>query len=54
MLKTELMAKTDLVVEEIKVALETIYNALNQGQQKKVIKDEAVKKLFDRYGVDYS
>jgi hypothetical protein len=25
----------------------------NQGQQKKIVKDEGVKALFDRYGVIY-
>lgn len=39
--------------QETKNALQTVYNALNQGQQKKIIKDEAVKELFDRYGVEY-
>ena len=36
---------------EIKTALLTVYNALNKGQQKKILKDEKVKKLFQRYGV---
>lgn len=43
----------DVVYEETKVALQTVYNSLNQGQQKKVVKDEVVKELFDRYGVEY-
>lgn len=30
-----------------------MYDALNQGQQQQTIKDEAVKALFDRYGVNY-
>ena len=30
-----------------------VYDALNQGQQKKLVKDEAVKALFDLYGVEY-
>ena len=38
---------------EIKSAILTMYNALNQGQQKKILKDEKVKALFDRYGVEY-
>ncbi len=42
------------VYEETKVALQTVYNALNQGQQKKILKEEAVKELFDRYGVEYT
>lgn len=36
---------------EIKTALLTMYNALNKGQQKKILKVEKVKKLFQRYGV---
>ena len=37
---------------EIKTALQTMYNALNQGQKKKILKDEKVKTLFERYGVE--
>ena len=37
---------------EIKIALQTMYNALNQGQRKKILKDEKVKTLFERYGVE--
>lgn len=39
--------------DETRVALQTVYDALNQGQQKKIVKDESVKELFDRYGVNY-
>ena len=39
---------------ETKSALQTMYDALNQGQQKKIVKDEKVKALFDKYGVEYS
>lgn len=38
---------------ETKDALQTVYDALNQGQQKQILKDAAVKNLFDRYGVAY-
>lgn len=38
--------------EETKQALQTVYDALNQGQQKKILKDEKVKALFDLYGVE--
>lgn len=38
---------------ETRAALQTVYDSLNQGQQKKIVKDESVKKLFDRYGVIY-
>lgn len=52
MTKNELKRKTDKAVTETKEALQTVYNALNQGQQKQIVKDEAVKALFDRYGVE--
>jgi hypothetical protein len=38
---------------ETKDALQTLYDSLNQGQQKKVVKNPEVKALFDRYGVEY-
>ncbi|MGN0982796.1 MAG: hypothetical protein ACI4O0_07895 [Candidatus Limivicinus sp.] len=37
--------------QEIRSALLTVYNELNQGQQQKLLKNEQVKALFDRYGV---
>lgn len=40
--------------EETRTALQTVYDALNQGQKKKIVKDEKVKALFDLYGVEYS
>lgn len=43
-----------VVFDETKVALQTVYDALNQGQQKKLLKNEGVKELFDRYGVEYT
>jgi hypothetical protein len=39
--------------EETKFALEIVYNLLNHGQQKQLLKNEAVVELFDRYGVEY-
>ena len=53
MTKKELFNKTDAVIKDTKAALQTMYDALNQGQQKKIVKNEAVKALFDRYGVEY-
>ncbi len=54
MTKNQLEIKTNAVLNETKTALQTMYDALNQGQQKKIVKNEAVKALFDRYGVVYS
>ena len=42
-----------VVYEETKTALQTVYNSLNQGQQKKLLKDADVKALFDKCGVAY-
>lgn len=39
---------------ETKEALQTVYDALNQGQQKKIVKNEKVKALFELYGVKYT
>ena len=38
---------------EIKTALQTMYDALNQEQKKKIVKNKEVKALFDRYSVTY-
>ena len=53
MTKEELFNKVNEVKNETKTALQTIYDLLNQGQQKKILKNEEVKKLFDRYNVNY-
>ena len=44
--------KTAAVKSETKDALQTMFNALNHGQQKKIVANAAVKALFDRYGVE--
>lgn len=54
MTKKELTEAVNKAKAETKEALQTMYNALNQGQQKKIVKNEAVKKLFDLHGVEYS
>jgi Fe2+ or Zn2+ uptake regulation protein len=54
MTKKELTAAVEQAKAETKAALQTVYDSLNQGQQKKIVKNEAVKALFDLYGVEYS
>lgn len=54
MTREELTAAVNAAKAETKNALQTVYDALNQGQQKKLLKDEKVKALFDMYGVEYS
>lgn len=41
------------VAADTKTALQTVYDALNHGQQQKILKNTKVKELFDRYGVQY-
>lgn len=52
MMKTELTAAVDACKAETKAALQTVYDALNNGQKKQILKDEAVAALFERYGVE--
>lgn len=53
MTKTELTAAVEAAKQKTRAALQTVYDALNQGQQNKLLKDETVKALFDLYGVEY-
>lgn len=50
---SELKSKVIAYNKEIKEALETVYEALNEGQKKKLLKTKTVKALFDRYGVQH-
>ena len=53
MKRQDLFDKVTAAKMETKDALQTMYNALNQGQRKKIVKNEKVKALFDRYNVTY-
>lgn len=53
MKKADLTAAVETAKTETKNALQTVYDALNQGQKKKIVKNEDVRKLFDLYGVNY-
>ena len=53
MTREELNTAVNEAKEETRLALQTVYDALNSGQKKKIVKDEAVKNLFDLYGVAY-
>lgn len=44
----------EAVAAETKIALQTIFDELNQGQQKKLLKSPEVRALFDRYAVGQS
>ena len=53
MLKAELNRAVEECRAQTREALQTVYDALNQGQRKQIVKDEAVKALLDLYGVEY-
>ena len=53
MLKTELNQAVEIYRNKTREALQTVYDTLNHGQQKQIVKDEKVKALFDLYGVEY-
>lgn len=53
MTKEELTIAVEAAKTNTRDALQTVYDALNKGQQKQLVKDEAVKALFDLYNVQY-
>ena len=54
MTRTELNEAVGKAKAETRTALQTVYDSLNQGQQKKIVKNELVKKLLDLHNVAYS
>ena len=49
--KGTLKEAVEICKAETKEALQTAYDELNNGQQKKLLKNENIKALFERYGV---
>ena len=39
-------------VAETKAALQAVYNDLNQGQQKKLLRNPVIRSMFARYGME--
>nr|DAG47161.1 MAG TPA: hypothetical protein [Caudoviricetes sp.] len=37
---------------EVKAALQEVYNDLNQGQRKKLLRNPAIRAMFERHGVE--
>lgn len=37
---------------EVKAALQAVYNDLNRGQQKKLLRNPVIRSMFERYGVE--
>ena len=46
--------QANVVKSETQGALQLVYDTLNKGQKQKLVNDEKIKALFDRYGVVYS
>ncbi len=44
----------EAVAAETKAALQTVFDELNQGQQKKLLKSPEVRALFERYAIGQS
>ena len=53
MKKAELKSKVTATKTETKDALQLLFDNINRGQRKQIVKREEIKKLFDRYGVSY-
>lgn len=53
MKKNKLTEAVTIAKTETGAALQTLWDEINQGQQKQLVKIEAVKEVLDRYGVEY-
>lgn len=53
MIRYELMAAVEAAKAETREALQLVYDSLNYGQQKKLLEQDGVKALFDRYKIEY-
>ena len=51
--KSELKSRTDAVINQTHDALQLIWDNTNKGQRNKMLKNEKVKAILDRYGVNY-
>ena len=41
------------VKSDTQAALQTLFDNINKGQQKQLVKKQEIQELFDRYGVEY-
>lgn len=54
MKKSDLTAAVEAYKANTQAALQTVYNALDQDQQKQVVQDESVKTLLDIHNVEHT
>ena len=51
--KKKLRENVDAAKNETRDVIQVIFDSLNHGQQKKILKNDKVKEIFDRFGVEY-
>lgn len=51
--KKNLETAVSVTKNSTKEALQLLYDNINKGQQKQIVKREKIKKLFDTYNVKY-
>lgn len=49
---SELRERVIAYNKEVKAALQSVYNDLNHGQRKKLLRNPAIRAMFERYGVE--
>ena len=49
---SELMERVIAYNVEVKAALQAVYNDLNHGQRKKLLRNPVIRAMFERYGVE--
>lgn len=49
---SELRERVIAYNKEVKAALQAVYNNLNQGQRKKLLRNPAILAMFERYSVE--
>lgn len=49
---SELRERVVAYNKDVKSALQAVYSDLNQGQRKKLLRNPAIRAMFERYGVE--
>ena len=49
---SELRERVIAYNKEVKSALQAVYNDLNHGQRKKLLRNPTIRAMFERYGVE--
>lgn len=49
---SELKERVIAYNKEVKAALQEVYNDLNHGQRKKLLRNSTIRAMFERYGVE--